>query len=142
MDNLSFEEILSKHGQIVKTPTGCSMRPMLKNKEDHVVIESICAPLRVNDVVLFKRDNGQYVLHRIIKIRQNDFVIRGDNCIENEYGITENQIIGKLKGFFKGNHYIDCDKSIIYKLYVLIWRITFFPRAFIIRLFVLLKNKT
>lgn len=140
MEEATIENLLSEYGQILEVPVGISMWPMLKNREDQILIKSVSFPLHVNDVVLFKRENGQYVLHRIIKIRHNDYVIRGDNCLDNEYGITDNQIIGVLQGFYKGDHYIDCYKSLAYKVYVLICRITFLPRVLVKRVFMLLKK--
>ena len=45
---------------------------------------------------LFKRDNGQYVLHRVMWVRKNDYVICGDNQWYLERGITDKHILGVL----------------------------------------------
>ena len=83
-----------------------------------IVIEKINRPLKVNDVVLFKRDNGQYVLHRLVRFRKGAYVFRGDNQTFNEYGITDRHVLGVLVGFYRGNRYIDCETDKKYKKYV------------------------
>lgn len=128
-----IEEILASDGQILRLPVGRSMWPMLRHRRDQMIIDSITAPPRVNDVVLYKRANGQYVLHRIIKVRAEDYIIRGDNCLENEYGITDREIIGILRGFYRGERYIDCRTHLGYKCYVSVWRLTYLPRTLLKR---------
>ncbi len=43
-----------------------------------------------------------YVLHRIVKIMSEGYIICGDNCINLETDVTDEQIIGKLEGFYWG----------------------------------------
>lgn len=118
MIECSIEELLERDGRILRLPVGDSMWPMLKNREDQIVIEKINRPLKVNDVVLFKRDNGQYVLHRLVRFRKGAYVFRGDNQTFNEYGITDRHVLGVLVGFYRGNRYIDCETDKKYKKYV------------------------
>jgi len=81
---------------------------------------------------LYRRDSGQYVLHRILKVRENDYVICGDNRWHKEYGISDRHIIGVLTGIVRNGKTIPVtDKK--YQLYVHLW-CDFFPiRAFVIR---------
>lgn len=137
--SIKIEELLLQECLILEVPTGFSMWPMLKNKTDQIVISSISAPLKIHDVILYKRTNGQYVLHRIIKINKKGYVIRGDNCINSEYDISDEQIFGILQGFYKRDRYIDCENSFLYKFYVLFWRLTFVPRVGIMQV-LKLKN--
>lgn len=124
-----MEALLLREGRIVQVPVGRSMWPMLKNRRDMLVIEKITFPIKVHDVVLYKRDSGKYVLHRVVKIKPDGYVIRGDNCTRNEYDITERHMLGVLRGFYKGERYIDCEKHMGYKAYVLFWRATYLPRT-------------
>ena len=125
-----FKTVLEKDGVLAQLPLGTSMLPMLKQKRDTVVIEKLTKKPKVNDVVLYQRKNKDYVLHRIIKIKNDSYVIRGDNCFYNEYDITDNDIIGILSGFYKDEKYVDCSKSIFYKFYVFIWRSSYYLRFF------------
>lgn len=129
----SIESVLARKGKIVTTPVGVSMRPMLKNRTDQIVIETLTRPPRPRDVVLFKRPNGQYVLHRVVKAEGDTFVIQGDNCT-GEDRVKREQIIGILTGFYRGERYCDCEKSRGYRLYARLWPIVTFPRRALVKI--------
>ena len=48
------------------------MFPLLKDNRDSFKLEKITSKPKKKDIVLYKRDNGQYVLHRIIKEKDNE----------------------------------------------------------------------
>jgi len=127
-----MEEILNRDGSLLQVPVGYSMWPMLKNRRDQIVVEKIDGKLKKYDVVLYKRHSGMYVLHRILAIKNYRYVIRGDNTYYKETDITDNEIIGRLKGVYKGNRFIDCDKNLLYRFYVIFWRVIY-PLRFVFR---------
>lgn len=90
-----FEDIINEQGQLVYTNVGDSMYPLIKPR-DLLVIKKVTAPLKKNDIPLYKRDSGQYVLHRIVKIKNGEYCICGDNRAFIERGITDRHIIGVL----------------------------------------------
>lgn len=132
MINSKIDELLEKDGEILDIPVGYSMWPMLKNRKDSIVIKKAEFPIQKNDVVLYRRAN-KCVLHRFLKKKGDVLIIRGDNCRINEYDITENRIFGVLKGFYKGDKYIDCKTNKAYKCYVWFWRFTYIPREFVVK---------
>lgn len=134
-----IEDVLAEDGMIVVSTAGFSMWPMLRERRDLSVIETIRNPLAKNDVVLYKRKNGQYVLHRIIRVHNDIYTMRGDNCTKNEDGIKSEDIIGILKGFYKKDKYIDCKKNLGYKIYVLLCRFTYGIRIPFEKLYRLIK---
>lgn len=67
----TFEEQIRKHGYLVYRNVGDSMLPILRQGKDLMVISRKPEDrLKKYDVPLYKRDNGQYVLHRILKVRK------------------------------------------------------------------------
>ena len=90
-----FEDIINEQGQLVYTNVGDSMYPLMKPR-DLLVIKKVTQPLKKNDIPLYKRDSGQYVLHRIVKIKNGEYYICGDNRAFIERGITDRHIIGVL----------------------------------------------
>ena len=90
-----FEDIINEQGQLVYTNVGDSMYPLIKPR-DLLVIKKVTAPLKKNDIPLYKRESGQYVLHRIVKIKNGEYYICGDNRAFIERGITDRHIIGVL----------------------------------------------
>ena len=140
MNKSTFEEEIEKSGKIIYTNVGDSMMPFIKQGRDVLVISKAEGKLKRYDVPLYKRDSGQYVLHRILKVRENDYVICGDNRCSREYGITDRHIIGVLTGIIRDGREIPVtDRK--YRIYVHIW-CDFFPvRAFIIRIRQFLKRR-
>lgn len=116
----TFEDQLADHGSFIYRSVGASMRPLIKQGSDLVVIsrkpEGRCKPL---DVVLYKR-NGHYILHRIVEVLPNGYVTCGDNCIEREHGITDDDIIGVMTAMVRNGRRIDVD-SPGQQRYALIW---------------------
>lgn len=104
---------------------GTSMRPLLKTN-DVVTIEK-SNEFKVGDVILYKRDNGQFVFHRIRKInkKNNTYVLVGDHQRKVEKGIRFDQIIAKMISYRKENKKEDNNlKSFRYKLYKLLVKIS------------------
>lgn len=134
MNNSTYEEQLDLHGTLVYTNVGDSMLPLLRQRRDLLIIgkrpEGRC---KKYDVVLYKRPSGQYVLHRILKVRKDDYVICGDNRRVREFGVPDEWIIGVLTGVVRDGKKLDLN-SFKYRCYVHLW-CDFFPiRAALIRL--------
>ncbi|MBQ4091608.1 MAG: S24/S26 family peptidase [Clostridia bacterium] len=109
MMNTDIKSILEEKGVFVSTTSGVSMMPMLRDRRDTIVIKPCTERPRKRDVVLYLRDDG-YVLHRIIGERADGFVIRGDNCVAKEFGITEDMIIGRLCEFYRDEERVDMSR--------------------------------
>lgn len=124
----TFEEELRRSGKLVYTNVGCSMLPLLRQGKDLMVISPRPAErLKRYDAVLYKRGD-KYILHRILKVRKNDYVICGDHNWRREYGITDSQIIGILSSFVRDGKEISVtDRH--YLLYVHLWCDFFYIRA-------------
>lgn len=129
MERVKIEDVLEKEGIYVATICGVSMYPMLRNRRDTVVIKPYEGRLKKFDVPLYKVGD-RYVLHRIIEVLPDSYVIRGDNTEEKERGISEANILGVMTGFFRDEKPIDLN-SWLYKAYVYTWYYTFYPRTFI-----------
>ena len=140
MAKSTFEEEIRRNGKIIYTNVGDSMMPFIRQGRDVLIISKVNGKLKRYDVPLYKRDSGQYVLHRILKVRKNDYVICGDNRWNKEYSITDKHIIGVLTGIIRdGREILVTDRK--YRIYVHLW-CDFFPvRAFIIRTRQFLKRR-
>ena len=101
MNSSSFEEILEREGRLIYSNVGDSMWPVIREGRDLLVIERKSDRLRRYDVPLYRRDSGQYVLHRILKVRDEDYVICGDNRWHRETGITDRHILGVLTAIIR-----------------------------------------
>ena len=102
MRTATYEEILAQEGKLVYSNVGVSMLPLLRQGRDLFIVEKRGPDrLKAGDVVLYRRPPAQYVLHRIVEVREKDYVILGDNCVNREYGITDGDILGVMTGFVR-----------------------------------------
>ena len=93
----SFEELLARDGMLVYRTRGRSMEPMLRQDRDLVVIRIPSSRLRKYDVALYRRGKD-YVLHRVIKVLEDRYLIRGDNTFVLET-VPDDAVIGVLTAF-------------------------------------------
>jgi len=140
MSKSTFEKEIQQRGQLIYTNVGDSMMPFIKQGRDVLVISKVNDRLKKYDVPLYKRDSGQYVLHRILKVRKYDYVICGDNRWQREYNITDKHIIGVLTAVIRDGREIPVT-NLKYRLYVRIWCDFFYVRAFVLRTKNFLKRR-
>ena len=116
----TFEELLEENGYLVYTNVGTSMMPLLRQRRDLIEIRKK-GPERCRkyDVVLYKIGK-KYILHRVIKMREKDYVIVGDHNIWREWGITDAQILGVMTRVIRDGKSITPENR-LYRLYVHLW---------------------
>lgn len=103
-------------------PKGTSMLPMLRQGIDSVQLSPLSGRLKKYDLPLYRRDNGQYVLHRILKAGDT-YTCIGDNQYEYEPGIRQDQLLAVVTGFYRGEKYYSV-KNFGYKCYCRYWHYT------------------
>ena len=130
----TIEYFLKTKGYFVYTVKGTSMMPLLRQKKDVVMLKSKGEErCKKYDVVLYRTaDRHKFILHRVLKVRPNDYVIAGDNNTFLEVGITDQMIIGVMTGIRRNGRDISMDNK-LYKLYVHLWCDCYPVRMFIIR---------
>ena len=114
----TIEEELARNGHGLFHTVGNSMEPLLHNRKSIVAIEAKKAPLKKDDVALYRRPGGAYVLHRVVKVLDDGYLICGDNRTSGER-VPEEWIIGVMTGYFeKGkDDFISCENE-KYRSYV------------------------
>ena len=76
--------------------SGSSMSPFLIHLRDTIYFKKPDRPLRAGDIVFYQRDSGQYVMHRILRVRGDAYDIIGDAQIEVERGVRRDQIFAVI----------------------------------------------
>lgn len=112
-------EILSQGGSVELTVTGNSMRPMLFDRRSRVRL-SAANELRRGDIPLYRRDDGSYVLHRIVAEQGGAYTCCGDNQWRLEPNIRRDQIVAVATHFARKGHWRSCD-GFCYGLYWRFW---------------------
>lgn len=119
MKHRTIEEDLAVSGHSFFQTVGDSMEPLLHNRKSTVVIEAKKAPLKRNDVALYRRPStGAYVLHRVVKVLDGAYLICGDNRLWQEK-VPDGWVIGVMTGCYQDeqNIYISCDGE-VYQRYL------------------------
>ena len=98
-------ESMESGGKVKFTPTGISMLPLFRDRQDEVYMVKPDSKLKKYDIALYERSPDKYVLHRVIKVKKGVQTFRGDNQYIDEPGIDHSQIIGVVIGFCKDGKY-------------------------------------
>lgn len=128
-----FQETLAQGKTVRFSPRGVSMLPMLRPGKDTVTLSPVTGKLKKHDIPLYRRDNGAYILHRIIAAGQT-YTCIGDNQYIYEPGVRDDQIIGVVTAFTRGKKQISVN-NFWYRLYVRLWCGTVTIRRKLIRAF-------
>ncbi len=114
-----IQEILASGGTAEITVTGNSMYPMLKHRTSQVRLAKP-GELHIGDIPLYRRDNGAYILHRVVEITDDTYTCCGDHQWHLEKGIRREQIIAVVTDFKRRNHWVTCENP-IYRFYLRFW---------------------
>lgn len=127
-ENMSIEDALAEHGSIIWHGKGISMKPLIRDSVDYVVIEKPSREIKPYDVVLYARDvyekgdtapTRKYVLHRVLKKDGDTYIILGDNCVNYEY-VPADKIVGIMTGLVRKRKPYDFGGK-GYKAYMNLW---------------------
>lgn len=114
-----IKEKLEAGGTVQLPITGTSMNPLLYWGRDTVELIKCDNPQKY-DIIFYRRDDGSFVLHRIVGKNDKGFILCGDNQVKKEYGITDKNIIAVVKSITRKGKTFSVDKA-LYKLYVKLW---------------------
>ena len=87
-----LKELVEEGREVSMLISGSSMSPFLCHGRDQVYFKAPDRPLRVGDMVFFQRRSGQYVLHRICKVKDGSYYIVGDAQTAIEGPVSREQI--------------------------------------------------
>lgn len=112
---------LINEGHTVTLPLkGFSMRPFLEDGRDKALLAKV-GKLRVGDPVLAIIDHQRYVLHRIVKIEDDNVTLLGDGNLHPEHCKTSD-IEASVIGFYrKGRTTLDPIAGWKWKTYSTVW---------------------
>ena len=114
-----LEETLAQGKTFTFGPKGTSMLPMIVMGRDTVELTAAPEKLSPFDLPLYRRDDGHYVLHRVVKVGET-YTCIGDNQFEYEPGVRHDQIIG-VACAFTHNGKRRSTEALSYRLYCRFW---------------------
>lgn len=117
-----MEESFSVNRNVHFHPNGRSMQPMLVSGRDSVLLSPIKGEIHKYDVVLYRYDNGKYVMHRVVKRQDDCYTCLGDNTERFEQ-VEARQMIAVVTEFTRNGRTIQVSNP-FYRLYCRLWRPT------------------
>ena len=117
---------------VVLTVTGGSMLPLLAGGRDRVTLGPVPERLRRGEVLLYRRADGSYVLHRVTAVTSQGLTMMGDNQLKPETGVSPEWVIGRVTRIFRDDKEVSRSGS-GYRWYLGLWRFTI-SRGFLLKL--------
>ena len=116
-----IKEVTESGGEFRLYPKGTSMLPLLRQGIDSVGLVESTVRLKKRDIVLYKRKNGQFVLHRILKVNNDgSLFLCGDNQTEIEKDIYPCDVLALVSCVYRGEKRYDMCKNIM-NVYGVVW---------------------
>ena len=115
----AIDEVLASGGEFRLYPKGTSMLPLLKEGRDSVTLTAPPRRLQKYDIIFYQRDNGQYVLHRVVRVGDT-YTCMGDHQYAPERGIRRDQIIAVCSSFVRKGKSIPSNSK-RWRIYAILW---------------------
>ena len=133
-----IQEVLNSGGEFRLYPRGTSMLPLIREKKDSVLLKKRSdtenEPIKQYEIAFYRRTNGDFVLHRVMKIESDGTYTRcGDHQLFLEKGIAQEQIVGYVSQIYKKEKPLPLT-SVRYRIYLRLWtcmpirKLIFFPK--------------
>lgn len=115
------EQMLNEGQNVTISVKGFSMRPMMRNEKDKVVLTAHTKEdIKLGNVMLF-RHNGNHIMHRIINIDGNNVTFAGDGNYRIIERATKEDIVAQVTTIIRPSGYTISLDSRRWKIYSKIW---------------------
>ena len=116
-----IQETLDQGGTFSLTITGTSMFPFIVGGRDKVTLSPLPEKLKKNDLPLYRRANGAFVLHRIVKVcKDGTYTCCGDHQWWLEKGLRREQMIGLATEYVRKGKKLT-NRNVLYRCYRTVW---------------------
>lgn len=110
---------LENGGRARLTVTGRSMLPLLRAYRDSVELIPVSGQQKKGKIILYRRENGQFVLHRIVRLTESGYICCGDNEAVRE-PVAQEQLLAVVDGLIRKGKQVSM-KNFSYRGYVALW---------------------
>ena len=104
-----MKEQIDSGKTVVFSPDGTSMLPLIRPNIDRVMLKKAPEKLKKYDLPLYLREDGKFVLHRVVGVKEGGYTMCGDNQFEREYGVKNEQILALACGVYRENEFLPFD---------------------------------
>ena len=110
-----IREVVASGGEFNLFTRGTSMRPTICEGV-HSVMLGAPDKIEVGDILLYERESGDFVLHRLIRISGDKLTMCGDNQFVLEKGVLRSSVVAKVTVILRGENAQSVNKSLQFML--------------------------
>jgi len=101
--------------------SGSSMSPFLIHQRDAVRLQKPDHPPIPGDIVLYQRENGQFILHRICRMKNGFYYLAGDNQTILEGPVPPEQILAVVTAVCRKGQWFEAEDP-RWQFFAIFWR--------------------
>ena len=92
----TLRDLVNQGKEVRLIISGSSMTPFLVHERDSILFSKPDSPLKRGDMVFYQRENGQFVMHRILHVKPEGLYIIGDAQIEIEGPVNPSCVFARI----------------------------------------------
>ena len=110
------------------------MSPFLIHHRDTIIFGPVVSPLRRGDMVFYERPTGQFVMHRVRRVRPEGLYLIGDAQTQTEGPLNPSCVFAIVKAVRRKGRLLD-NKCWQWRFFATIWLRVIPLRPFIIKFY-------
>ena len=122
-----LKEMVEQGHEVSMTVAGTSMEPFLVHNRDKIYFKKPDGTIKKGDMVFYRRETGAYVMHRVIKVKKQQYYMAGDHQTFLEGPIEKKQIFAKIVSVERDGEWLT-ENDKLWKFYAVWWRRLFWIR--------------
>ena len=128
-----LKDMVEQGMEVSMTVAGTSMEPFLVHNRDKIYFRKPEGTIKKGDMVFYQRETGAYVMHRVMKVKKQQYYTAGDHQTFLEGPIGKKQIFAKVVSVEKDGVWLT-EKDKRWKFYAVWWRRLFWVRKVVNKL--------
>ena len=116
----ALKELVEQGREVSMTISGNSMSPFMVHQRDMILFKQPDRPLKRGDMVFYERPSGQYVMHRICRVKPEGYYIVGDAQWLIEGPVAREQIFAVITKVRRKGQWIGPDDR-VWKFFEHVW---------------------
>lgn len=130
----TLREVVKEGHEVPVIVSGSSMSPFLIHHRDTIIIGPVKNPLSRGDMVFYERPSGQFVMHRVRRVRPEGIYLIGDAQTVTEGPLSADRVFAIVKAVRRKGRLLD-SKSWLWRFFSTIWLSIIPFRPFIINIY-------
>ena len=116
-----YESLLREGAELPLVVSGESMLPFLRPGRDTVFLKRSEGALRAGDIAFFRRANGAYILHRVVRAEAGSYWFLGDAQTRVEGPLPDGCVIARVTAVRRGERLLRPD-SLFWRFFAGPWQ--------------------